>query len=462
MEDFTAVPNEWFDHLADGRLTVPMFTILTYLRSSCTWESGTWRGEAMRIWYGVGANANGEFIELRQMQKHLKRLGECGYITSHHVPGRRGGYKIDINNYVTKRGRGKDAEEITLRPTELKDLRDVPLSECAEEDAESNTESALTGRRECAESNTESACIQDSIDVQDGLDVPDALDLTDKGQVRKEEREKGSEASPPPSLSLEEKESVTKEEAEPLATEKWGEDPEVLDLVGLLNPMMNLWDTSTMSLEGGFAQRCVDHIRKLDYGRTGLTCGDLVIYNRIHKAPKNPKLLITSCQWLWEKVLKEGRGGNVRLVNEYCAHDCEDCRACQREGLVSFRVKQQTKRDEEAQEREAAAIEAWRIAELERGEKLARYEFRLPTTEEMQQFKALRQEGWPLGAINKMLTAETYPVARPAAWDERHVNAAILTCLQSNEPQTFESFTALVESIMELDKETPREMATNA
>jgi hypothetical protein len=432
MEDFTALPNEWLDHLGDGRLTVPMFIILTYLKSSCTWENGTWRGEAMRIWYGVGANANGEFIELRQLQKHLRRLGECGYITSHHVPGRRGGYKIDINNYVTKRGRGKDAEEITLRPTDLKDLRDVPLSECAEEDAESNTESALTGRRECAESNTESACTQDVLDLNQ--DVQDRIDLKDvkevKGQESKEGSKKGSEA-PPPSSGRSESEEF----------KEWSE--RALRLVRKLNPVQ---DETTVSCEGPFAQMSVDYLE-----RASVDPCDLVDYNWTHKAPKFPKLRISSCQWLWERVLKQGT--NLRLVNEYVGHESDGCKECRAGRLVSWAKKQE-------ETRKAAQVAAWQELENQRLEKLAQYEFRRVTKEELHQFGALRQGEWP--SINKMLTAETYPVARPAAWDARHVDAAILTCLQKNESQTFESFTALVEGIMELDKETPWEMATTA
>jgi hypothetical protein len=36
MENFTPVPNEWIDQLADGRLTAPMFTEFGMLRTSLT------------------------------------------------------------------------------------------------------------------------------------------------------------------------------------------------------------------------------------------------------------------------------------------------------------------------------------------------------------------------------------------------------------------------------------------
>jgi hypothetical protein len=77
MDSFTPIPNEWVDSLADGRLTMPMFTILCYLKRTCIWKTGVWRGTAERIQHGL----NGE-IKARQIQRYLKRVGVCGYISS--------------------------------------------------------------------------------------------------------------------------------------------------------------------------------------------------------------------------------------------------------------------------------------------------------------------------------------------------------------------------------------------
>ncbi len=254
--------------------------------------------------------------------------------------------------------------------------------------------------------------------------------VNQKGQESKEGREKGSEAPPPPIVPQGDEETFSS---------KMNQYPaEVRALVAKLNPM---GFDDTFLQEAHYAQLCVEDLGDMD------AC-DLVTYNWIHKAPKAPKLRITSCQWLWERVLGEGK--NLRLVNEFLTHDCEKCDLCTKGGLISAQRKKQIKQKK-------AAEKAWEKLEAQRREKLARYEFRHPTMEEQQVFKGLRQGEWP--RFTPLITSSE---GNNAAWDVRHLDAAILACLQINEPQTFESFTALVEGIMELDKETPREMATTA
>ena len=126
MKDFTPVPNEWFDHRADGRLTGPMFDILTYLMRTCTWTTGVWRGEAERIRYGL----NREW-SVSQINRYLTRLHNCRYITRRNTQGRRGSYPILLNNYALV-----DADEDkVLRRTILRDWRefdsdDASLAAC--------------------------------------------------------------------------------------------------------------------------------------------------------------------------------------------------------------------------------------------------------------------------------------------------------------------------------------------
>ena len=127
MKDFTPVPNEWIDSLADGRLTPPMYAILSYLMRTCTWTTGVWRGEAERVHYGLNRSWS-----VRQINRYLTRLHECGYVTRKNIPGRRGGYKILLNNYVSV----NDSEEQSLRPTKLKDWRDLEGVDVPDDDSE--------------------------------------------------------------------------------------------------------------------------------------------------------------------------------------------------------------------------------------------------------------------------------------------------------------------------------------
>lgn len=76
MKNFTPVPNDWIDSLANGRLTPPMYAILSYLMRTCKWKSGVWRGEAERIAYHLN-----RAWSVRQINRYITRLHECGYVT---------------------------------------------------------------------------------------------------------------------------------------------------------------------------------------------------------------------------------------------------------------------------------------------------------------------------------------------------------------------------------------------
>src|ERR1700680_2226320 len=169
MDNFTAIPNEWFDHLADGRLTPPMYIIMTYLLRTCTWKTGVWRGEAMRICFDL----NKEW-SVSQINRYLTRLHACGYIIRPDATGRRGSYKIQINNYAH--------EEIVIRPTELIDWRDLGADD-AHADAEVMRMSTQRSRRGDAE-------VMRSIP-----DVPDVLDVPDVPNVQSKEEEQQSSAA---------------------------------------------------------------------------------------------------------------------------------------------------------------------------------------------------------------------------------------------------------------------------
>jgi hypothetical protein len=159
-----------------------MFTILSVLMRTCTWSTGAWRGEAERIRYGLNRTWS-----VSQINRYLTRLHNCGYIDRQNVPGRRGGYRILINNYAH--------EEKLLRPVETKDWRDV-----ADVDAQ---HSASEVRVRCVGDAQQDACEMRSIpDVPDfNLDVPNVSDV--QTTSRKEGRNEGkgvpfASLTPPP------------------------------------------------------------------------------------------------------------------------------------------------------------------------------------------------------------------------------------------------------------------------
>jgi len=162
MKNFTPVPNEWFDHLADGRLTPPMFDILCYLTRTCTWSVGLWKGEAERIRYGLNRTWS-----ISQINRYLTRLHNCRYLTRLNTPGRRGGYKILLNNYASV-----DAKhEKLLRPTILRDWQDF--------DCEDASLAASEVRVRCVGDASDDACeMRSNPDVLNVTpDEPDALDV---------------------------------------------------------------------------------------------------------------------------------------------------------------------------------------------------------------------------------------------------------------------------------------------
>ena len=182
MENFTAIPNEWFDHYANGRLTPPMFDILCYLKRTCTWSTGEWRGEAERIRYGLN-----KAWSVSQINRYLARLHNCRYIDRQNTPGRRGGYKILINNYAY--------DEKVLRPTESKDWRDIKDAD-AQQDA---SDDACEMRLRCAGHAPDDACeMRSNLDVPDvDPDEPDIPNVPDKAQSVTQ-----SSAPAAPSLSV--------------------------------------------------------------------------------------------------------------------------------------------------------------------------------------------------------------------------------------------------------------------
>jgi hypothetical protein len=174
VDNFTPIPNDYIDQLADGRLTPAMFTILCYLRRTCTWSKGAWRGTAERVHHGLNQD-----LSVRQVQRYLKRLHDCLYIASHHIPGRRQGYKIDICNYVAV----DDDGEKLLRPTITKDWQELELQGDAEDDA------GMTAscRGNVANVDAETTTIPDVPDIYP--DIPNVPHVPDNPQVRKEGRQ---------------------------------------------------------------------------------------------------------------------------------------------------------------------------------------------------------------------------------------------------------------------------------
>ena len=313
MENFTAIPNEWFDNLADGRLTPPMFDILCYLMRTCTWSKGEWRGEAERIRYGLG-----KAWSVSQINRHLTRLDNCRYIDRRNTPGRRGGYKILINNYAH--------DEKILRPTELKDWRDIKDVD-AQQDA---SDDACEMRVSCVGHAQDDACeMRSNLDVPDVdpdlQDIPDLPDVTQENIASKP----ASQQVPPSADSTAPGSSAMNENLPTTVDEFWSDD---------------FVETEAKNLLLGLKPNLTDHLVKEQLPMTveilslvpeHMDASDLLQWNHAHRsgkyASKQDKLLYLRSP---KQMLAALRSQDANLVNDYDLHDFANCPTCKPLGIV--------------------------------------------------------------------------------------------------------------------------------
>lgn len=161
MNDYTALPNQLFRDLREGKINNTMFDILAWLYMRADYATGIVKKvSSKRIQAEMWGDEYDEAPSLRTIQKWLKVLETCNYIKSGHVQGTRRSYVVVLTNYCTAKRdeNGKivldadgDAEEIVLRPTQTGDYRDLPPSSCGDEDAEPSGDRAVSVRRACGE-----------------------------------------------------------------------------------------------------------------------------------------------------------------------------------------------------------------------------------------------------------------------------------------------------------------------
>jgi hypothetical protein len=161
MNDYTALPNQLFRDLREGKINNAMFDILAWLHMRADYATGIVRKvSAKRIQAEMWGDEYDEAPSLRTIQKWMKVLQASGYIESRHVHGTRRSYEVILNNYCTAKRDEKgqiirdadgDAEEIVLRPMETSDYRELSESSCADDDAEPSGDRAVTVRGTCGE-----------------------------------------------------------------------------------------------------------------------------------------------------------------------------------------------------------------------------------------------------------------------------------------------------------------------
>lgn len=294
MKDFTPIPNEWFERLADGSLTVPMYTILTYLMRTCKWSNGVWRGTAERIVYDTHSAWS-----KRQINRYLTRLHECGYLTRKNVPGARGGYKILLNNY----GIPNDPDDSTLRPTKIKDWRE----DIEDDDSVDDTETTLTMSLRCPCDDPEMSRIPDVPDVPNNLNVPDdpnvlTHSLTNLGDFSDQEKSTTLGAS-----SEEENQTVK----------------EVSALVNALTP----------NAGGERFKEQRDWARKIvkDFGKTEVILA-LIEWNHLHE---NDEFFYRCAKQLHASM------GTGHAMDNYDNHVFETCLKCKTVGMRHYRTQEE-------------------------------------------------------------------------------------------------------------------------
>jgi hypothetical protein len=142
MKHYTAIPNQLFHDLREGKINSTMFLILSWLYKHANYRTGVAKHvSAPRIQAEMWADEYDKAPTERTIQKWMKVLGLARYITSQHTPNSRRSYPVLLHNYPTvKRDENGNplydaegfAEEIVLNPTDTLDYRETDISSCAE------------------------------------------------------------------------------------------------------------------------------------------------------------------------------------------------------------------------------------------------------------------------------------------------------------------------------------------
>lgn len=140
------IPYRLFADLAEGKITHKMFVVLIWLYRRAGYTTGLAKRVSAKA---IIAEMYGDELEMerpseRRIQEAIKQLNLSGYITSHHVPGRRGSYEISINNFVVVISAEK---KVTLRQTETVYWRDLLSNLGGDVGDESSGDLALTRPR---------------------------------------------------------------------------------------------------------------------------------------------------------------------------------------------------------------------------------------------------------------------------------------------------------------------------
>jgi hypothetical protein len=135
MANYTNIPNQLFDDLADGKINSKMFVVLVWLLRRANYSTGgVIKVSAPRIRAEMwGDDLEAAIPSERTIQEILKRLDRSGYITNHHIDGRRGTYAVTVNNYSASiKGPDGAPTSVVLNEVNTTCWRDLPEFDCSE------------------------------------------------------------------------------------------------------------------------------------------------------------------------------------------------------------------------------------------------------------------------------------------------------------------------------------------
>jgi hypothetical protein len=246
----------------------------------------------------------------------------------------------------------------------------------------------------------------------------------------------------------------------------------------LMNFMQSVWSEEEWLRELPHARSVMEDARCAGYNPYAL-----FLHNHAHYPlkGKNSGLRLRSFAQ-WAKALST----STRMLNNYLdciKNPCDDCRkadyvswsrdnpmlgvdaihcACTPPRLVAIGYHcsacLMANKDMELKASPDRLRKDWQQAEIERWDKLTKYDFRQITHEDEQAFKAMRgADGWVAGRLKEMITPKVLSdqVTEPAVWDSKYAQAAILYFLDLGQAVSWEAFSAMVEQIRTLDAETP-------
>jgi len=135
---FTKLPTDLQDAYWRDEITRSMYEVMGWLLRRADWSTG----RVQQVTAPTIHHQTGRKFSIRTIRDAMANLEACGWITSHHVPGRRGWYWVTLHNYGA--ASGAMSGEV-LNPKNVIAYRHAEPAECRDECPETSSETSSDG-----------------------------------------------------------------------------------------------------------------------------------------------------------------------------------------------------------------------------------------------------------------------------------------------------------------------------